>query len=258
MLQDLLDNIAQDIATLRVHPDLLFTMQLLARIESKKPIPDWNLVQKIHETVWAGRKSKLPPKHALSLVSEFELAATYRELGDLEKAQQTFGRVARERTKLLGPEHPDTLAARHEALVMEFTLGRKIDIIELESILELREWQLGRCHPDALQSLLWIFGIQLLLGKETQAFDTAEKLLNRLRDGCVRNQRLVESLQMEEKVALFYAAQGHSEPSTKIFRNILETIKGAEINADESLNLAFLRISVSENLGSAKGKAIQA
>ena len=181
MLQDLLDNIAQDIETLRVHPDLLFTMQLLARIESKKPIPDWDLVQKIHETVWAGRKSKLPPKHALSLVSEFELAATYRELGDLEKAQQTFGRVARERTELLGMEHPDTLAARHEALVMEFTLGRKIDITELESILKLREWQLGRCHPDALQSLLWIFGIQLLLGEEIRAFTTAENLLNRLR-----------------------------------------------------------------------------
>jgi tetratricopeptide (TPR) repeat protein len=258
MLEGLLEDVRQDIETLRVHPDLLFTMQLLARIESKKPEPNLSFVQEIHQTVWDGRKSKLGPRHALSLVSEFELAATYRELGDLEKAQATFERVVKERAKLLGTEHPDTLAARHEFLVMEYTLGRKIDITALEKILKSREWQLGRCHPDSLQSLLWIFGIQLLLEKETEAFATADKLLGRLREECVRNQRLVESLQTAEKVALFYEDQGYHQRSAEIFRNIFETIKDAEANADKSLDLASLQISAAKYLDSVKGKAVQA
>ncbi|KAH9206424.1 hypothetical protein DL95DRAFT_396949 [Leptodontidium sp. 2 PMI_412] len=256
MLRGLLKDVRQDIETLRVHPDLLFTLQLLAKIESKKPESDLSLVQEIHQTVWEGRKSKLGPTHALSLVSEFELAATFRDLGDLKRSQETFERVAKERSKLLGAEHPDTLAARHESLVMEYTIGEKIEIAELESILKLREWQLGRCHPDALQSLLWLFGIQLLLGKETES-ETADKLLSRLREDPVRNQRLVESLRTTEKVARFYEAQGHLERSAEIFCDILETTNGAGPNIDESLDLSSLRIASTKKLDEINGKSVQ-
>ena len=74
----------------------------------------------------------------------------------------------------------------------------------------------------------------------------------------MRNQRLVESLQTAEKVALFYEDQGYHQRSAEIFRNILETIKDAEANADKSLDLASLQISAAKYLDSVKGKAVQA
>jgi hypothetical protein len=65
-----------------------------------------------------------------------------------------FELAAKEISKLLGTEHPDTLAAQYEDLVMKYTLGQMVDVADLESILKLRELQFGRCHTDSHQSLL--------------------------------------------------------------------------------------------------------
>ncbi|KAL5319124.1 hypothetical protein ACEPPN_012173 [Leptodophora sp. 'Broadleaf-Isolate-01'] len=255
MLEQLRNDVRNGITTLRVHPDLLFSMQLLAKVESKKAVPNLELVQDIQQIVWDRRMAKLHPTHALSLVSEFELATTYREKGQLQKALETFDSVAKERSKLLGTRHPDTLAARHETLVMKYTLGQKIDVDDLESILRLREWQLGRCHPDTHQSLLWIFAIQLLQAKEEKAFKTADKLLHSLSQPAVRRERLVESLQVAEKVALFYMGQEHYGRSTIIFRDILQTAGNSNATLDKSLSLDALQRCASESLVEAKEKA---
>jgi len=247
-----------DVTTLRVHPNLLFSLQLLAKIESKKTVPDLELVQQIQQAVWDRRKDqrRLGPTHALSLASEFELATTYREKGDLQKALEEFEVVAKERSKLLGTEHPDTLAARHEALVMKYTLGQKVNVGDLEPILKLREWQLGRCHPDTHQSLLWIFAIQLLQGKDAEAYETADKLLDRLSEPAVRRERLIESLQTAEKVALFYKGQEHFGRSARVFSDILRATEDSEATADKSLDLETLRSCASNNLEIVKEKGL--
>jgi tetratricopeptide (TPR) repeat protein len=250
LLPGLLDDVKEDISTLRVHPDLLFSMQLLAKIESKKPVPNLDLVQDIQQIIWDRRKSMLKQTRetALSLTSEFELAITFREKGDLEKALAKFERVSRERSRLLGTQHPETLAARHEALVTKYTLGEKVDVGDLERILNLREWQLGRSHPDTCQSLLWIFAILLLQEKDAQAIATADKLLERLSQPAIRRQRLVESLKVAEKVAIFYKGQAHYGKSAKIFSDILKITENSKATSDIAFNLEALRVSASENL----------
>jgi hypothetical protein len=46
MLAELLRDVTDDVTTLRVHPDLLFSLQFLAKIESKKTMPDFKTCAK--------------------------------------------------------------------------------------------------------------------------------------------------------------------------------------------------------------------
>jgi len=250
LLQDLKDD-----KSLQMHPDLLSTLQVLAKAESKKPNPDLDLVKDIMETVLGRRVDKLGSLQASTLTSEFELAAVYRDKGDLQEARDTMERVSGARKKLLGVTHPDTLAARYELLVMTYTLGSAAHDSESEDILKLRRWKLGRHHPDTLQSLLLIFAIQLLEREYTKAHKTADEILSSLRHKSVRSERLVESLQMEERVALFYAGQEHFEPSVKIFRAMLQTIRDSAASADKSLNLDSHKLNAINKLGVIKEQA---
>jgi hypothetical protein len=258
LLPGLLDDVKDNISTLRVHPDLLFSMQLLAKIESKKPAPDLDLVQDIQQIVCDRRKSVLKQTRetALSLTSEFELAITFREKEDLESALPKFQRVSWGRSRLLGTQHPETLTARHEALVTKYLLGLEVDISDLERILRLREWQLGRSHPDTSQSLLWIFAIKLLQEKDAEAIAIADKLLERLSQPDVRRERLVESLQIAKRVAEFYKGQEHYGKSARVLGDILEVTENSKATSDIAFNLEELRLSAAESFEFVKMKAL--
>ncbi|SED81515.1 serine/threonine-protein kinase [Streptomyces sp. Ag109_O5-10] len=69
----------------------------------------------------------------------------WAEAGDVHRA------VAAERTRLLGPDHPDTLASRHEIAFILSRTGRPADALrEYTEVAAAREHALGPDHPDTL------------------------------------------------------------------------------------------------------------
>ncbi|MER6539362.1 tetratricopeptide repeat protein [Streptomyces sp900105755] len=69
----------------------------------------------------------------------------WAEAGDVHRA------VAAERTRLLGPDHPDTLASRHEIAFTLSRTGRPADALrEYTEVAAAREHALGADHPDTL------------------------------------------------------------------------------------------------------------
>ncbi|KAK4452656.1 hypothetical protein QBC34DRAFT_398011 [Podospora aff. communis PSN243] len=84
-----------------------------------------------------------------------------------------------------------------------------------------QEARIGASHPETINTLLWVFAVQLLIGKISEGAQTLETLLSRLRDPAVREQRLLNSLQTEEKVASICLEQGLEGSAV----DILEVIK---------------------------------
>jgi hypothetical protein len=219
----------------------------LAEIEAKMPEPDLNFVQEILRTIWEARVKKLGEGHVLTLSAEFELASTYRDMNNLELAARTFEHVASLRRQHLGDTHPDTLAAQHECMVMNFTFGKIVAPKDIEAIFKSRERQLGRNHPDTLQSLMWTFAIQLIQ-KHATAYSTANDLLERLNLASVRSQRLVETLHTEERVALFCAGQQQFEKSRDILRGMEATLAGLDIDSKKKTAVIDLQLRVKGHL----------
>lgn len=61
--------------------------------------------------------------------------------------------------------------------------------------------RIGASHPETINTLLWVFAVQLLIGKISEGTQTMTTLLTRLRQQAVREQRRLNSLQAEEKIA---------------------------------------------------------
>jgi len=61
--------------------------------------------------------------------------------------------------------------------------------------------RIGASHPETINTLLWVFAVQLLIGKISEGTQTMTTLLTRLRQQAVREQRRLNSLQTEEKIA---------------------------------------------------------
>ncbi|UZK57666.1 tetratricopeptide repeat protein [Streptomyces drozdowiczii] len=69
-----------------------------------------------------------------------------------ENALREFGRIAEDRARALGPEHPETLAARQQMAYALGRLGRHTEAHALHAaVLAAREHALGPDHPDTLR-----------------------------------------------------------------------------------------------------------
>ncbi|MEV0183305.1 serine/threonine-protein kinase [Streptomyces sp. NPDC050625] len=94
------------------------------------------------------------------------------EAGDVHRA------VAAERTRLLGPDHPDTLASRYEIAFTLSRTGRAADALrEYTEVARARERVLGADHPDTLaarQEMAYVLG---RLGRHFDAHQTYTSVL---------------------------------------------------------------------------------
>jgi tetratricopeptide (TPR) repeat protein len=132
----------------------------------------------LHEQVVAGRERVLGPDHPDTVAARNNLAAAYRSAGRTEDgvdyeqsptdpdaivlpepAPAGLGTIARheqvlaDRERLLGPDDPDTLAARNNLAVAYQAAGRTDEAITLhEQALADRERVLGPDHPATLNS----------------------------------------------------------------------------------------------------------
>ena len=126
-LNEILSDIRENKKKFRVHLDLILTLQVLAIIEMHKPQADIDLAQLILETVVDRRTKKLGSSHALTLISQYELASVRRENArngqDLANASKALRQVWQGRVELFGGSRPDTLSAERELVITECVRG---------------------------------------------------------------------------------------------------------------------------------------
>ena len=80
---------------------------------------------------------------------QFTIAWVLHDQGQYSEAERTLREVLKERDHGLGPEHPDTLAARNDLAMALDDEGRSIEAeTEYRAVLQLREKVLGPEHPD--------------------------------------------------------------------------------------------------------------
>jgi tetratricopeptide (TPR) repeat protein len=157
------------------HPDTLAARNNLANAYQAAGRTDEAVT--LHEQVLAGRKRVLGPDHPHTAQSQKNLAAARRAarvgeaIADKQaradpetialQAQASAGlgavalhaRVLADRQEMLGPDHPDTLAARNNLALAYHTAGRTDEAIALhEQALTDRERVLGPDHPGTLNS----------------------------------------------------------------------------------------------------------
>ncbi|MGW7258735.1 tetratricopeptide repeat protein [Streptomyces sp. NPDC054834] len=119
-----------------------------------------------------------PPRAVTALDGRHHAALGLGRLGRWDEAGDLHRAVAAERARLLGPDHPDTLASRYE---LGFTLsraGRPADALrEYTEVARARARVLGADHPDTLaarQETAYVLG---QLGRHFDAHQTYTSVL---------------------------------------------------------------------------------
>ncbi|MEU6551381.1 serine/threonine-protein kinase [Streptomyces sp. NPDC046915] len=119
-----------------------------------------------------------PPQAVTALDGRHHAALGLGRLGRWDEAGDLHRAVAAERARLLGPDHPDTLASRYE---LGFTLsraGRPADALrEYTEVARARARVLGAGHPDTLaarQETAYVLG---QLGRHFDAHQTYTSVL---------------------------------------------------------------------------------
>ena len=107
---------------------------------------------------------------------------------------------------------------------------KHIEASSLE-IFQRFEGQLGRNHPETLQSLLWVLMIQALIRKDEDFGMYLKKARDRLRDKSTRDQRLAECLYLEYGFATIICdptftdtPANYAFESLEMFRSISEAV----------------------------------
>ncbi|MFE0232189.1 tetratricopeptide repeat protein [[Kitasatospora] papulosa] len=99
-------------------------------------------------------------------------------LGRWEEAHQVHRAVAAERARLLGADHPDTLASRYEVGFTLSRTGRPADALrEYTHVAQARERAFGPDHPDTLAARQESAYVLSQLGRHSEAHQTYASVL---------------------------------------------------------------------------------
>jgi len=106
-------------SVLQVHPLLLYTLRVLALVRSQLNSSDEKQACRMLELVLEcqSRPGSRGPIHPVSLMTEYDFAVVLRGSGDHENAKARFEHVFSVRARVLGPSHPDTVAAKRELVI---------------------------------------------------------------------------------------------------------------------------------------------
>ncbi|MBW6435490.1 tetratricopeptide repeat protein [Actinoplanes hulinensis] len=144
------------------------------------------LLDRLHAAVSDAVRS-FGPDDPRTLDARLALGLGFRERGRDDDAYAELAAVARDRARVLGPEHPDTFTARHEAALSR--LHTHICAVEpgpealpeavrlLEDVAADRERVLGPDHPDTLAVLLNLGYVYGTAGRFTESAATEARLL---------------------------------------------------------------------------------
>ncbi|KAI0545165.1 hypothetical protein F4679DRAFT_562251 [Xylaria curta] len=264
-LEDLLGRIKKDSANSNIPPFLFQTLRTIALIAQRNEDLE-NLDFQVFWAIWERNRSCLTQASIFTLDSEFDLALAYREEAEgsgiessLKAAARHLKIVYQRRFLVLGPKHAGTISARRELITANCALGcwepslerENIDHVteelagynesvcplddtkwglieaECQDIVYQHEGLVGKNHPETMKSLLWLFGVQILLRNEKGADETLRKSLQRLRQKSMRHERFVESLNLEQRFALALSDLGgkYEVKALQILREISYVIE---------------------------------
>ncbi|THA71503.1 serine/threonine protein kinase [Streptomyces sp. A0958] len=98
------------------------------------------------------RPDPAPPAAHGTLAGHHEPETRPSRKGRAQDALREFGRIAEARERALGPDHPETVAARQQMAYALGRLGRHAEAHELHAaVLVSRERAMGPDHPDTLR-----------------------------------------------------------------------------------------------------------
>lgn len=219
------------------HPNLLESLMICSMIlDRRNPATGHDLRTRILTLVGKKRAVRYTNAHHLTLATNLELAFSRLEEGDdggnphdLDQTTvaELFERISLDCERSLGPNHILTWRAR---------LGRLFTSSNIDPLLEAAKFRqeasnnineqivlMGGWHPLVLDSRWRLFVFKLLVYPDEDAHESGSQLLDSLRLKEIRQERLMESLQLEEKVARIYAVElVDYEHGLPIINDILE------------------------------------
>ncbi|KAJ9133130.1 hypothetical protein NKR23_g10924 [Pleurostoma richardsiae] len=209
-----------------IHPDIVYTLELWARVEATKPSAKRELVLEVQQAVLEVRTTSLGDTSIATLQAALELANTLREDPQtLELAKSRYEHITSmgEASDLDG-RHPLVLSARQVLHLAHLSGGIEDEADKLVAILEAQRLRLGSLHPETLQSRLITFAVVSFSDRE-QAAKIADEILAALRDNALRSQRFFEAVLLGEKLALVYDKLGDVEAALLLLEGLVGELR---------------------------------
>ncbi|KAI0114630.1 hypothetical protein F4776DRAFT_324402 [Hypoxylon sp. NC0597] len=278
---DFLDSSVRDLQPASLgrmpHPHLLELLKLRAEIMFQESTKDFGI--SLYKAVWLQERAQYGEEQLSTAKSLYRLSIMTRETQDDHEihveVEKQLKEVLATREMILGRFHVDTLSARREILKTGWYLnvsedsnitndkdGDEDDSITWERICTESQFiydthmsHLGRYHPETLESLLWLFRVRLSNSLDQLTEASSKELLLALRSQKVREDRLIESLNMEFSVAVIYYGFGHLQIAKEILGEALRRVKDALNEEDEAMydSLMMIKTEVNEFLGYLEG-----
>jgi len=106
------------------------------------------------------------------------MGATYREMGEPERAIPVLRRALEIAERSVGPDHPHVAGARFNLGLCLSDLGRYEEAVGLlEGALAVRERLLGPVHPDVADTLVALGSVRIQTGRPASALPLLERAL---------------------------------------------------------------------------------
>lgn len=104
-------------------------------------------------------------------------------------------------------------------------------LVESESqrIFSMHKMQLGGTHPETLKSHLWLFELQVQLGRDVETQTCMRSLLSVLQESKLLRQRFVDSVRIRHQMALALLYSGHLRQAARILHQIPEEMKATPL-----------------------------
>lgn len=104
--------------------------------------------------------------------------------------------------------------------------------IESQRIFSMHKMQLGPAHPETLKSHLWLFQLQVQLGRDVNTQTCMGGLLSELSGPRMLRQRLVDSVRKRHQMALALHYSGHLLQAARILHQIHGDLKATSLDKD--------------------------
>jgi serine/threonine protein kinase/Tfp pilus assembly protein PilF len=155
------------------------------------------------------------------------IGKTYMDLGLYPDAQKQLERALDLRHRILGYEHPDTLATMNELAILYRDQGRYVQAEPLfTNVLELRRRTLGQEHLDTLSTMNSLAELYRQQGKHGQAEALYAKVLEHQRR--VLGGEHPETLVSMNNLALLYLDEGKYEQAEALLTQALRAQRGVQ------------------------------
>ena len=200
-----------------------------------------------------GRETLYGRDHPLWLTVAQTLAMTLAATGDAEGGGALLDEVLERRSRVLGPEHPDTLSSRMERVVLQVDAGLDLEraLEDTEAVATARREALGPGHPDTLNALYNQSNLLKQVGRAKEGL-TLMREVWRTQAATVGAEH-PDTLFTQTNLGLFEAEEGDLEGGIELIREAYEIRSGTQGKSHPySLGALFLLVQLEAATGDAE------